>query len=423
MTTWPHIFANLSGSVPASYLDDNFNAAAQQADLVALQTSVGTILSGGNLVTPGQFLLPTVASATGVVGTLNDYSPTGLSVASVLRLTTAGATILTGLSGGVEGRKLTIENIGNSPIVFVGNNSLGLSAGSTAANRIITPNWSWSLWPNGTVDLIYDGSVSRWRLQCPSGRDTLDASRTYFVSTTGNDNSDGLTSGSALLTVQGAIDRTYTLDLNGQNVTIQVAAGTYGGTVVAQGVCPGGKVVGNITILGDTTTPSNVVFNNASGPLVYALQNARVAVRGIRFTGANAEHLRAEQHAQITFDSCEFAATTLYHTAAYSLGLVRATGNYTITGGAQSHWRSTFGGNINVNSVTVTLTGTPAFTVGFSDAELNSTQQLNGITFSGSATGPRYSATANSVIYTNGAGATYLPGNSAGSTATGGQYV
>jgi HK97 family phage major capsid protein len=46
-----------------------------------------------------------------------------------------------------------------------------------------------------------------------------------------------------------------------------------------------------------------------------------------------------------------------------------------------------------------------------------------GHTFSGSATGTRYLANGNAVVFTNGGGASYLPGNAAGSTATGGQYL
>jgi hypothetical protein len=44
------------------------------------------------------------------------------------------------------------------------------------------------------------------------------------------------------------------------------------------------------------------------------------------------------------------------------------------------------------------------------------------VTYSGAATGSRYGAALNGVIQTNGGGATYFPGNSAGSTSVGGQY-
>ena len=47
------------------------------------------------------------------------------------------------------------------------------------------------------------------------------------------------------------------------------------------------------------------------------------------------------------------------------------------------------------------------------------------MTFTNGATvtGTRYSVTNNGVVFTNGGGATYLPGNAAGSSANGGQYL
>ena len=53
----------------------------------------------------------------------------------------------------------------------------------------------------------------------------------------------------------------------------------------------------------------------------------------------------------------------------------------------------------------------------------NATIRIGHNTFSGSATGKRFEATVNGVIYSSGAGASYLPGNAAGTTATGGQYI
>jgi hypothetical protein len=48
---------------------------------------------------------------------------------------------------------------------------------------------------------------------------------------------------------------------------------------------------------------------------------------------------------------------------------------------------------------------------------------INGNTFSGAATGVRYDSQSNSVIFTGGGGPTALPGDAAGTTATGGQYI
>ena len=77
-----------------------------------------------------------------------------------------------------------------------------------------------------------------------------------------------------------------------------------------------------------------------------------------------------------------------------------------------------------VNTTTVTITGTPAWGFGFVKSDQMSSVLIGSTTvFSGSASGVRYSATLNSVINVQGAGASFLPGGTAGSTATGGQYA
>jgi hypothetical protein len=68
------------------------------------------------------------------------------------------------------------------------------------------------------------------------------------------------------------------------------------------------------------------------------------------------------------------------------------------------------------------LTGTPAFTY-FIEATSLSIAQMKWGSISGGATGVRYYCDMNSVINTQGSGTSYLPGNAAGITATGGQYI
>jgi hypothetical protein len=69
---------------------------------------------------------------------------------------------------------------------------------------------------------------------------------------------------------------------------------------------------------------------------------------------------------------------------------------------------------------TITLTGTPAFNQFVYGSRIGLLQVCLA-TFSGSATGMRYLIDTNSVIFTN-AGATFLPGNAAGTLLSGGQY-
>jgi hypothetical protein len=75
--------------------------------------------------------------------------------------------------------------------------------------------------------------------------------------------------------------------------------------------------------------------------------------------------------------------------------------------------------------MTITLSNTPDFSgLGFCNAQYASQCIVNGNTFPGTvATGKHYMVSENSLIKTNGAGETYLPGNATGSMATQGLYV
>jgi hypothetical protein len=101
---------------------------------------------------------------------------------------------------------------------------------------------------------------------------------------------------------------------------------------------------------------------------------------------------------------------------------ITGTGSYSISGSATTHWFASAGGSIAVEGVTITLTGTPAYSGAFANISNVGVAFVDSNTFSGSATGTRYTVAGNGVLYTGGASTTYLPGNAAGSTSTGGQY-
>jgi hypothetical protein len=119
----------------------------------------------------------------------------------------------------------------------------------------------------------------------------------------------------------------------------------------------------------------------------------------------------------------EIGACATYQMLAQNGGAIVISANYTISGGSLYHWVAIMSGLIDGIVITITLTGTPAFSQRFAYASRTGTIQCHLNTFSGAATGTRYLADTNGVIFTNGAGATYLPGNVAGATATGGQYA
>ncbi len=129
----------------------------------------------------------------------------------------------------------------------------------------------------------------------------------------------------------------------------------------------------------------------------------------------------ADAASWIDFEGVEFGACGT-QVAARLNGVARGYGDYEIVDDAAQHVQADTGGRVDLSGITVTLTGTPAFTT-FANAKRLGSIVADGTTYSGAATGARYSATLNGIIDTNGAGATALPGDSAGATATGGQYA
>ncbi len=131
----------------------------------------------GNIIAPlGQF------NRFELIGTLtppqilidqNNYSPTGLSTASTLRLSTDASRNITGLAGGSDGRVLTLHNVGAFNWTLVDE-----SASSTIGNRFaLTSNLT--IPPDTSITLQYDGTSFRWRLLSSSSSATIDQSANY----------------------------------------------------------------------------------------------------------------------------------------------------------------------------------------------------------------------------------------------------
>jgi hypothetical protein len=255
-------------------------------------------------------------------------------------------------------------------------------------------------------------------------RERLSANRTYYVRTDGDDSNTGLvnTAGGAFLTIQHAVDIYQTLDCNGYDITIQIADGTYTTpTTISYRIG-----AGNLYILGNLVTPANVLIASTGHGIVVSGHptSSKVYIRGVKFQ-ANGIGLVVDYSSVVYYGNVNFGACGIYHLSAVRDGKIFFDQNYTISGSAIVHFGMDREGIISTGaSITVTLTGTPAFAGAFVLATMLGIMfENNSITFSGSATGPKYNANLNSIIQTNGAGINHFPGNSAGTTATGGQYV
>jgi len=255
-----------------------------------------------------------------------------------------------------------------------------------------------------------------------ASREVLTSARTYYVSTTGNDNNDGLTLETAFLTIQNAVNVVAdTIDTAGHQVTIQLAAGTYNAGATLR------SCVGRVAprIQGNELSPTEVVISTGSSSCFSSFAGATPwELRYMQLqtsSGGTTSSIIASSGSVVSINGIDFAAGNRHIAIQYG-GIIEATGNYTISGAAVYHVFAIEGGVIRINSRTITITNTPAFTT-FALARGNTVVSLFGNTYTGSATGTRYSATVGAVIYTAGAGSTYLPGSTAGSVATNGVYA
>ncbi|MDQ2083091.1 hypothetical protein RA307_23135 [Xanthobacteraceae bacterium Astr-EGSB] len=296
------------------------------------------------------------------------------------------------------------------------------------------PDTLWRCTSNrgGTID-VTAVAVSKFS----AGRELLTADRNYYVNSgTGNDSSDGRTTGAPFATIQKAIDTAATLDLSIYNVTIQLAAGTY--STPTGNVLKSAVGAGKIIIVGDETTPSNVVVTT-SGAMV-STNHANFFARGVRTTysirgvrlkstaSGSTVGLGVQGGSQVEYQNVDFNTGFAQQVRTVDPGSVAyGTGaGYTISGPAGIHMNGSNLSSIQANSesngsYTVTLIGTPAFTT-FANASNLGYVSAIGVTYSGSATGSRYSAANNSVINTGGGGENYFPGNTAGTKSSGGIY-
>jgi hypothetical protein len=366
---------------------------------------------------------------------------TGVEDALAVNVGTAGSVVVNGGALGTPSSG-TLTNASGLPAGTGLTGQVPLANGGTAANlsdpgadRIMFWDESanavtWLTAGSGLT--ITDTTITA---SAGAGRELLAADRTYYVRTDGSDSNTGLanTAGGAWLTPQHAIDKiAETLDMGAYQVTVQFGDGTYDGLLVTS-LPLGSKPV---IFKGNTGDRTAVVFDDtATGYTCVDMQVSGV----IKFQ-------------YITFDPSatvgEGIAVNVYGVEVYAenckFDSSAASGDNCVAMWASSGqvWLSDcevegdwwavgqlsqgLGGNNLSPLGLLTVIGTPAWGGAFVEVSgANMFVALIGfnVTFVGSATGVRYSVSGNGVINTNGGGANALPGDVAGSTATGGQYL
>lgn len=257
-------------------------------------------------------------------------------------------------------------------------------------------------------------------------REPLTSARTYYVRADGNDTNTGLvdSAGGAFLTIQKAINVVYgTLDLRSNNVTIQVRTGTF-----ARAVVPGPHVgIGTVTLQGDSVTPANVILTATAitefAGVIDVSNGATLIVKDLSLnTVTSGSCIFAWRGGRIFFGNIRFGACANDHLLAVKEGYIEAISNYAIVGNAARHIYVGEESEIAVQALTLTLSGTPAFSSEFVFADALGAAVIGGNTYSGAATGKRFTAQRGGFIYTLG-NLTELPGNAAGTVVSDGIYA
>lgn len=261
----------------------------------------------------------------------------------------------------------------------------------------------------------------------PARQPILTAAADYYVRTDGSDSNAGLanTAGGAFLTIQKAIDTVATLDVATFGANIHVADGTYTAGVIVNGPWVGS---GTVSLLGNLTTPANCIISIVSGSAdnIKVQKGASISIGGFKLTNAGSGNLLQSREAAavnitglMDFGTCAANAQM----RATQGATITCTSNYNITGGASFHQLASAAGTMVNQSITITVSGTPAFSGSFSLASFGIIFNT-GSTFTGAATGPRYSCSANGVLQTGGTGnPNFYPGDTPGAVTGGGQYL
>jgi hypothetical protein len=299
-------------------------------------------------------------------------------------------------------------------------------------------------WQAGdTVMVTYDGTNWQATGVVVAGAPVyLQASRTYYVGGTGaSDSNDGLsatvTGGHGpWATPQHAMNVISQFNLNGFNITINVANGTYGALTLS---AMSGS--GNVNWVGNNATPSSCVISGSAVSAITAGYCGRAHTFsgfGVAASGTYAGDPMIGVHVfgsgtVVQIQSMSFGACLGGHFSAEQGATLLIQGGYNVTGGCAgstggngAHANAATNGQIQTPAaVSCTITTSVTFAAGWSVAGSLGFLQLlySSITGGASVTGQRYNVSSNAVISTNGGGATYYPGTVAGSTASGGQYV
>jgi len=295
--------------------------------------------------------------------------------------------------------------------------------GGTTINARVPPNGN----PTQPYDLM---TLGYWHSVV---RPPLTGNTNFYINhSTGSDTTGDGSAGNPWQTLQYAYNWIQAnVNFAGWQVTINMADGTYTGGLVAAGSFIGANNAGSLVILGNSADPTAVVIHTTGADCVDVSAGGSIELKHLTIIsaasgGAGGDGVTASYAGELFLYDMNFGNCSQNQIYAAAGGSVIIMSSYQITGGSVTHAQAAQQGYIEMSSnpdrpVHVTLTGNPNFSGAFVMAGDGGIYAANN-TFAGSATGPRYDAHLNGVIFTGNKGANYFPGSVAGGVSTGGQY-
>ena len=121
--------------------------------------AAGTVSAGTSLDSTANVHLTGIITPTAIAATANNYAPTGIANATIVRLSATGAQAITGINATqASGRVLLLINVDTTDNITLNNEDAGSTAANRfafGANKVLTPQDGCVIW--------YDTTSSRWR--------------------------------------------------------------------------------------------------------------------------------------------------------------------------------------------------------------------------------------------------------------------
>jgi hypothetical protein len=330
---------------------------------------------------------------------------------------------------------ITTVNAGDPFLVKLANNITGptvININALAALSVVRRDLT-ALWRNDGLAgeilfMVADGT--RLQLVNPpvSPQPILLAPINFYCDpVAGNDNNDGLSALTPFLTLQKAVNTIALYNLNGYNVTVNCASGTYAGTVSLKALSGSGAV----TFIGNPSSPNNCGIHATSGVGIYC------DCDGYTFNGFHiyadapgasdfGSAVKVEDNGRLILYNIWFGPCYGWLIDCEDGGSVFLYGTMTIVGGCTGPYSAFIlcSGNASVRGHPAIVIANPVSLLHFIYCNFGGVTevQYTSLLGYGYVYGAKYFAQFNGIIVSGG-DQNYYPGNIPGATQTGGWYV